>query len=80
VLHGTLSERHYQWDQHTRRARQTNAVTRAAGDTFSVPAGLQHIHSLGNASDAVAVSLHIYGVDRDHIATGVNLLVETEPS
>lgn len=80
VLRGTLSERHFQWDPQTRRARQINVVTRSSGDTFSVPAGLSHIHALGNASDTVAVSLHIYGVDRDHIATGVNLLVDTDLS
>lgn len=77
VLRGTLSEQHYQWDPASRHARQTNTVARLAGDTFSVPGGLQHIHALGNASDDIAVSLHLYGVDRDHIATGVNLLVPT---
>jgi predicted metal-dependent enzyme (double-stranded beta helix superfamily) len=78
VLRGTLSERHYRWDAASQRARLTNTVARSAGDTFSVPAGLQHIHALGNAGENVAVSLHIYGVDRDHIATGVNLLVDAE--
>jgi predicted metal-dependent enzyme (double-stranded beta helix superfamily) len=77
VLQGTLSERHYQWDPSTRLATQTGSVERQAGATFSVPAGLQHIHALGNASDTVAVSLHVYGVDQDHISTGVNLLVDT---
>ncbi|GAA0838458.1 MAG: cysteine dioxygenase [Cupriavidus sp.] len=77
VLRGTLSERHYRWNPDNRTATQVGAVTRGEGDTFSVPAGLQHIHALGNDSDAVAVSLHIYGVDQDRIATGVNLLVDT---
>lgn len=77
VLRGTLAERHYRWDPASRTATQVNAVTRETGDTFSVPAGLQHIHALGNASDTVAVSLHIYGVEQDRIATGVNLLVDT---
>ncbi|MGO4304798.1 cysteine dioxygenase [Cupriavidus sp. RAF12] len=77
VLRGTLSERHYRWNPESRTATQVNAVTREAGATFSVPAGLQHIHALGNASDEVAISLHIYGVEQDRIATGVNLLVDT---
>jgi len=77
VLRGTMAERHYRWNPQCRTATQVNAVTREAGDTFSVPAGLQHIHALGNASDAIAVSLHIYGVEQDRIATGVNLLVDT---
>lgn len=78
VLRGTLAERHYRWHPETRRARLTNRVERTEGDTFSVPAGLQHIHALGNDSDTIAVSLHIYGVERHSIATGVNLLVEPE--
>lgn len=77
VLRGTLSERHYRWNPASRTAEQTGAVPRAVGDTFSVPAGLRHIHALGNDGDTVAVSLHIYGVEQDRIATGVNLLVDT---
>ncbi len=77
VLRGTLSERHYRWHPENRTATQVGAVTRETGATFSVPAGLQHIHALGNDSDTVAVSLHIYGVEHDRIATGVNLLVDT---
>ncbi|GAA7765670.1 MULTISPECIES: cysteine dioxygenase family protein [Cupriavidus] len=77
VLRGTMYERHYRWDPESRTASQVGAVTREAGDTFSVPAGLQHIHALGNASDDVTVSLHIYGVEQSRISTGVNLLVDT---
>ncbi|MGO4329632.1 cysteine dioxygenase [Cupriavidus sp. 2TAF22] len=76
VLRGTLHERHYRWDAQARRARQCGEMPRTAGDTFSVPAGLRHIHALGNDSDEVAVSLHIYGVDQEHICSGVNLLVD----
>ena len=76
VLQGTLHERHYRWDAVGRVARLTGSVEREAGDVFSVPAGLGHIHALGNRSSAVAVSLHVYGVDADSIATGVNLLVD----
>ncbi|SOY45612.1 cysteine dioxygenase family protein [Cupriavidus taiwanensis] len=78
VLRGTLTEQHYRWDAASRHAHHCNTVTRTAGDTFSVPGGLQHIHALGNASDEIAVSLHLYGVSRDHIATGVNLLVPAD--
>jgi predicted metal-dependent enzyme (double-stranded beta helix superfamily) len=76
VLRGTLHERHYRWDAQDRRARPCGEITRTAGDTFSVPAGLGHIHALGNDGDGVAVSLHIYGVDQEHIRSGVNLLVD----
>lgn len=76
VLQGTLHERHYRWDAQARRARLCGEMPRAAGDTFSVPAGLRHIHALGNDGTEVAVSLHIYGVDQEHIGSGVNLLVD----
>lgn len=77
VLRGTLRERRYQWDPASQRAQLTNTVARVTGSTFSVPQGLQHIHALDNASDDIALSLHLYGVHRDHIATGVNLVVQT---
>ncbi|WP_420995910.1 cysteine dioxygenase [Cupriavidus sp. 30B13] len=76
VLQGTLHERHYRWDAQAQRARQCGEMSRTVGDTFSVPAGLRHIHALGNDGDEVAVSLHIYGVDQEHIGSGVNLLVD----
>ena len=41
-----------------------------------VRAGRSGIHRLGNASDAPAVSLHIYGVEGSQIATHVNDLLE----
>lgn len=77
VLQGTLCERHYRWDATERVARLTGGAVREAGDVFSVPAGLGHIHALGNDGPAVAISLHLYGVDAQRIATGVNLPVDT---
>jgi hypothetical protein len=41
-----------------------------------VRAGRSGIHQLGNASDAPAVSLHIYGVEGTQIATHVNDLLK----
>ncbi len=87
VLQGTLRERHYCWDPDARVARPCGGTERRPGGVFSVPAGLRHIHALANegseASDGdgecgggVAISLHIYGVAPEHIATGVNLLVQ----
>jgi predicted metal-dependent enzyme (double-stranded beta helix superfamily) len=78
VLRGTLRERHYAWDERRARARQCGEVARTVGATFSVPAGLRHIHALGNDGADVAVSLHVYGVPPEQIATGVNLLVEAD--
>ena len=41
-----------------------------------VRAGYSGIHRLGNASDAPALSLHIYGVEGSQIGTHVNDLLE----
>ena len=75
VLQGSLTERHYTWHADRGSARLCGQVMRQRGDTATAPAGLGHIHRLGNESDRVAVSLHIYGVAREQIATHVNLLV-----
>jgi predicted metal-dependent enzyme (double-stranded beta helix superfamily) len=83
VLQGTLRERHYRWDAEARVARPCGGIERRPGGVFSVPAGLRHIHALaneggdrGDGEEGVAISLHIYGVAPEHIATGVNLLVQ----
>lgn len=82
VLQGTLYERHYRWDEAAQLARPSGGVMRGPEAVFSVPAGLGHIHSLGHAmdqhhgaTDDIAISLHLYGVEAAQIATGVNLLV-----
>lgn len=75
VLQGQLKERHYKWDAETRRAEKSGEVNRHAGDVVSAPAGLSNIHQLVNQSPEVAVSLHIYGVDRERISTHVNYLI-----
>lgn len=85
VLQGTLQERHYRWDADAGVARACGGTERRPGGVFSVPAGLRHIHALsndgtetggGDGAGGVAISLHIYGVAPEHIATGVNLLVQ----
>ncbi|MFQ1063289.1 cysteine dioxygenase family protein [Bordetella trematum] len=76
VLQGTLTEHHYHWNDADGLAEPRGAVQRRSGDVVSAPAGLTAIHRLGNESETVAVSLHVYGVERDRIATHVNLLVQ----
>lgn len=75
VLQGELTECHYAWRADTGTAGLCGQVKRQRGAIATAPAGLDHIHRLGNESDRVAVSLHIYGVAREQIATHVNLLV-----
>lgn len=81
VLEGILSETVYEWCDTQRCASETRIHPRASGAVSFVRAGRGGIHRLGNASDAVAVSLHIYGVEGSRIATHVNDLLEvTQPA
>lgn len=78
VLQGELREARFAWQADRDCAVLTNTVTRLAGQTLAAPAGLADIHSLGNDSDAVAVSIHVYGVRGEQISTHVNHLVRGE--
>lgn len=75
VLQGTLSEHQYTFDSRTGRVRSSAWATRQTGYVSSASAGLSTIHRLSNDTNSVAVSLHIYGVDGERIATHVNLLM-----
>jgi predicted metal-dependent enzyme (double-stranded beta helix superfamily) len=76
VLDGTLSETVYDWNEAQQLAIETRSHPRASGAVSFVRAGRSGIHQLGNASDAPAVSLHIYGVEGTQIATHVNDLLK----
>ena len=76
VLDGALSETVYEWNESQQRASETRSHPRASGAVSFVRAGYSGIHRLGNASDAPAVSLHIYGVEGSQIGTHVNDLLE----
>jgi predicted metal-dependent enzyme (double-stranded beta helix superfamily) len=76
VIDGTLSETVYSWCDTQKCASETRTHPRASGAVSFVRAGRGGIHRLGNASDAPAVSLHIYGVEGSQIATHVNDLLE----
>jgi predicted metal-dependent enzyme (double-stranded beta helix superfamily) len=76
VLHGTLSETVYDWNEAQQLAIETRTHPRAGGAVSFVRAGRSGVHRLGNAGDVPAVSLHIYGVEGAQIATHVNDLLE----
>jgi len=76
VLQGELSENHYRWLPTRQRAEPCGQALRRTGDIVAATPGLKQIHRLGNASDRIAISLHIYGVAAADIATGVNHLVQ----
>jgi predicted metal-dependent enzyme (double-stranded beta helix superfamily) len=77
VLQGELTETLYRWDAGTQCAVPVREAARRPGDIVTAEAGLEQIHRLGNAGADLAVSLHVYGVDAQAIATGVNHLVRT---
>jgi predicted metal-dependent enzyme (double-stranded beta helix superfamily) len=76
VIDGTLSETVYSWSNEQQCASETRTHPREGGAVSFVRAGRGGIHRLGNTSDAVAISLHIYGVEGSQIATHVNDLLE----
>ncbi|SAL19066.1 cysteine dioxygenase type I family protein [Caballeronia peredens] len=77
VIEGTLAETLYRWDADAHCALETRRHPRAAGAVSYVDAGRGAIHQLGNPADAAAraVSLHVYGVAGEQIATHVNDLL-----
>jgi predicted metal-dependent enzyme (double-stranded beta helix superfamily) len=77
VISGELTETLYRWDEHAQCAREVRDVHRRPGDIVTAAAGLEQIHRLGNAGGDVAVSLHVYGVDEQALATGVNHIVSS---
>jgi predicted metal-dependent enzyme (double-stranded beta helix superfamily) len=75
VLDGTLTETLYDWCREHNAARPASRRS-CAQDTISYTnAGYSGIHCLGNSTAAPAISLHIYGVAEQGIATGVNHLL-----
>ncbi|HTJ92177.1 MAG TPA: cysteine dioxygenase family protein [Pararobbsia sp.] len=77
VVRGVLTEEVFEWDETETRAISRGSRERAAGAASFVGAGVRGIHRLANLSDEIAVSLHVYGVHADAIATRVNHCVET---
>ena len=75
VYSGELVETHFRDAGAHRAPVEVERVCRRAGDlSFDQP--LTGIHRIDNRTSEVAVSLHVYGVSRDRIATGVNRIVE----
>ncbi|ANN68334.1 cysteine dioxygenase family protein [Bordetella bronchialis] len=80
VVRGELTETLHDWDAAAQCARPRQRVRRLPGDIVTAAPGLGQIHQLGNAGTDVAVSLHVYGVDEQAIATGVNHVVACMPA
>ena len=72
VLDGTLTETLYAWDEARQGADVVRSHPRASGAVSFGGRGRAGVHRLSNGSDVQAVSLHVYGVAAEHIATQVN--------
>jgi predicted metal-dependent enzyme (double-stranded beta helix superfamily) len=80
VLDGTLTETVYSYDEATAKASPLRVAERQPGYHCFSRAGLDQIHRLGNAGAGPAISIHVYGVDRERITTHVNRLVDVAQS
>jgi predicted metal-dependent enzyme (double-stranded beta helix superfamily) len=77
VVHeGTLEETIYGFDSAAMKAHPLRTGPRHAGYCCFDQAGPDHIHRLGNGGAEPALSIHVYGVAREHIETRVNRLVD----
>jgi predicted metal-dependent enzyme (double-stranded beta helix superfamily) len=73
IYDGELVETRYREAAARGMPLEIGAERRAAGSlSFDPPQAA--IHRIANSSGAVAISLHVYGVAADRIATGVNRL------
>jgi len=77
VIDGALTETLYRWDADGQRAVETLRQPRERGAASYGDAGRGAIHRLVNPADAGtrAVSIHVYGVAGEAIATHVNDLL-----
>jgi len=72
ILQGAMMEEHFVWNPRAKHAVLTGQVARGEGDAVGSHAGLDTIHRLRNASEDLAVSIHVYGVDAPRVSTHVN--------
>lgn len=83
VLEGMLSETLFEWDDARQHASTVRTHDRPMGAVSFARGGRDGnggIHQLGNRSAARAVSLHVYGVAGERIATHVNDVVPAADS
>ncbi|WP_174995123.1 cysteine dioxygenase family protein [Pandoraea anhela] len=76
VMTGVLLEEQFTWDRATGKATQVGSEKRPAGTVVGGHAGMDAVHRLRNTSEHVAISVHVYGVEGERIATHVNRIAE----
>jgi predicted metal-dependent enzyme (double-stranded beta helix superfamily) len=80
VRSGVLTETLYAYDGAAGLVRPSRVASRTVGHACFAHGGLDQIHRLGNAGAGPAISIHVYGVARDRIATDVNRIVQVAPA
>lgn len=76
VYQGQLTERYYREGPAGGPPVLTGTTRRGAG-TLSFEPAASGIHRIANESGAVAISLHVYGIAKDRISSGVNRIFPT---
>jgi predicted metal-dependent enzyme (double-stranded beta helix superfamily) len=76
VYDGPLHETGYVLASSGTRAKAICTAVRNPGYSCFAGAGLDQIHRLGNAGTKPAISIHVYGVERERLATHVNRVLE----
>lgn len=76
VANGKLKERYFKYDPVESAALYESSSEHLPGSGSCGSAGLHLIHQLGNPWQQDAISIHVYGVDSQRMATGVNQLVK----
>jgi predicted metal-dependent enzyme (double-stranded beta helix superfamily) len=76
VYDGLLTETRYRENGAGGPLAPVQVTRRGAGSSSFDPAA-SAIHRIANDSGALAVSLHVYGVGKDRISTGVNRIFPT---
>jgi len=74
IYQGELTETYYREDAMGGAPTLIGTTRRHAGTLSFDPAG-SGIHRIANNSGNLAISLHVYGVPRDGISTGVNRII-----
>lgn len=79
VFENALDETVFCYDAEASRAEVLQTEVRKPGYSCFAAAGLDQIHRVGNSGSRPAISIHVYGVERERIATHVNRLVDVAP-
>ena len=76
VHENALQETLYVWDRESGTAKLARTEVRSPGYGCYAHAGLDQIHRLGNSGSRPAISIHVYGVERQRVGTHVNRVVQ----